>query len=103
MAYGFGTWDASGNYSNNGLIPVNILGYFRIDENILNATFNFSIPAGFTLRFVVMPDSSTDGVGDNRRRIYVSGNSIIVEPAPNNVSGTDRFPLNAMYIMGYIS
>jgi len=101
MAFGFGTWDANGNYNNTGLVPVNILGYYRIGENTLNASYAFSVPAGYSLKFLVMPDSSSDGTGDNRRRIYVSGNSVIVEPAANNVSGTDRFPLNAMYIMGY--
>ncbi|WP_261666987.1 hypothetical protein [Erwinia mallotivora] len=101
MAWGFGTWDASGNYNNTGLLVVNILGYYRIDENTLNATYAFTVPAGYSLHFLVMPDSSTDGTGDNRRRIYVSGSNVIVEPAANNVSGTDRFPLNAMYIMGY--
>ncbi len=102
MSYGFATWDGSGNYNNNGLQAVNVVGYVRIDENTLNATFTFNLPTGTSLRFLVMPDSSTDGTGDNRRRIYVSGNAVVVEPAPNNVAGTDRFPLNAMFIMGYV-
>lgn len=101
MAWGFGTWSSSGVYNNTGLQVVNVLGYYRIDENTLNATYSFTVPTGYSLRFLAMPDSSTDGTGDNRRRIYVSGSSVIVEPAANNVSGTDRFPLNAMYIMGY--
>lgn len=101
MAWGFGTWDANGVDNNTGLVPVNALGYYRIAENVLNATYSFTVPSGRTLKFIAMPDSNTDGTGNNRRRIYVSGNNVIVEPAANNVSGVDRFPLNAMYILGY--
>ncbi|QXG07659.1 hypothetical protein [Erwinia phage Snitter] len=99
--FGFGTWDGNGNYNNTGLVPVNVLGYVQIPEGVTSASYAFNVPSGYSLAFVVMPNSNTDGTGDNRRRIYVSGNQVIVQPAPNNVSGTDRYPLNQMFILGY--
>jgi len=101
MAWGFGTWDGSGVYNNTGLQPVNVLGYVQIGDGVLDATYAFNVPAGNSLRFIVIPDSSQDGTGNNRRQIFVSGNSVVVQAAPNNVAGPDRFPTYPLYIIGY--
>ena len=101
MAWGFGTWDKNGVDNNTGLVAVNIISVVRIEEGVMNASYSFDVPSGFSLDFVVMPDSTQSGAGDNWRRIHVSGNSIIVEPSGDNVAGNDRFPRSAMFIMGY--
>jgi len=101
MAYGFGTWDGNGVYNNTGLQPVNVLGYVSVADGVLSASFAFNVPAGNTLRFIVVPNSNQDGTGNNRRQIFVSGNSVVIQAAPNNVSGPDRFPTYAIYIIGY--
>lgn len=102
MGWGIGTWDGAGNPTNKGLVAVNVVGYVSVAAGVLNATYGFNVPAGRTLRFLVAPNDNTDGTGDNRRIITVSGNNIVIGPAPNNVSGADRFPLNALFIIGYI-
>lgn len=98
--FGFGTWDGNGVYNNTGLVPVNVVGYQQLADGQLNATIGFNVPAGYSLRFIAIPLGNING-GDNRRQIYVSGNSVVSVSAPNNVAGPDRFPSLPLFIIGY--
>jgi hypothetical protein len=100
--FGFGTWDDNGVYNNYGIQPVNVIGYQYLDNLQLSATLYFNVPSGRSLRFIVIPVGNFDGTGSNRRQIYVSGNSVISNPAPNNVAGPDRFPNSPIFILGYV-
>lgn len=82
MAYGFGTWDASGVDNNTGLVKINALGVMPIDAT---SSYNqaFSLPAGYSLDYLFQ--ASGDRSGNGRKKIYVSGSNIVV----GQVSGSD--------------
>lgn len=80
MGYGLGTWDASGVDNNTGLVKINSLAVLQA-SNATAGTFTYSLPAGYTMDFLVQPA----GVYTGRRRIAVSGSSLVL----SNVSDTD--------------
>lgn len=82
MAYGFGTWDASGVDNNTGLVKINALGVMPIDATS-NYNQAFSLPAGYSLDYLFQ--ASGDRSGNGRKKIYVSGSNIVV----GQVSGSD--------------
>lgn len=82
MAYGFGTWDASGVDNNTGLVKINALGAMPIDATS-NYNQAFSLPAGYSLDYLFQ--ASGDRSGNGRKKIYVSGSNIVV----GQVSGSD--------------
>ncbi|KOA70445.1 hypothetical protein [Pantoea sp. CFSAN033090] len=82
MAYGFGTWDASGLDNNTGLVKINALGVMPIDATS-NYNQAFSLPAGYSLDYLFQ--ASGDRSGNGRKKIYVSGSNIVV----GQVSGSD--------------
>lgn len=82
MAYGFGTWDASGTDNNTGLVKINALGVMSIDATS-NYNQAFSLPSGYSLDYLFQ--ASADRSGNGRKKIYTSGASILV----SQVSGSD--------------
>lgn len=80
MAYGFGTWDANGVDNNTGLVKINALATLQADTNTAG-TFSYALPSGYTLDFLIQPAGQYTG----RRRISVSGNSLVL----SNVADTD--------------
>ncbi|WIL43123.1 hypothetical protein QPJ96_06105 [Pantoea agglomerans] len=82
MAYGFGTWDASGADNNTGLVKINSLGVISIDATS-NYSQAFSLPSGYSLDYLFQ--ASGDRNGNGRKKIYVSGSNVLV----SQVSGSD--------------
>lgn len=80
MAWGFATWDANGVDNNTGLVKINALATIQA-SNTTAGTFSYSVPAGYSLDFLVQPAGQYTG----RRRIQVSGGNIIL----TNVADTD--------------
>lgn len=89
MAYGFGTWDASGVDNNTGLVKVNALGVMAIDATS-NYSQPFAVPAGYTLDYLFQP--SGDRNGNGRKKIYVSGGSIVVSQVGSGDYSEGTFP-----------
>lgn len=89
MAYGFGTWDANSVDNNTGLVKINSLGVMAIDATS-NYSQAFSVPAGYTLDYLFQ--ASADRTGTGRKRIYVSGNSIVVAQVSSTDFSGDSFP-----------
>ena len=75
MAYGFGTWDASGVDNNTGLVKINALGTLSIDATS-NYNQAFALPSGYTLDFLFQPNGDRSGSG--RKRITATGSTIQV-------------------------
>lgn len=84
MAYGFGTWDANGVDNNTGLVRINALGVMAIDQ-ISNYNQSFSLPSGYSLDFLFQPTG--DRSGNGRKRIYISGPSVVVSQVNSNDYG----------------
>ena len=80
MGWGFGTWDANGADNNTGLVRINALATLQAG-NGTTGTFSFALPSGYTLDFLVQPG----GLATGRRRIAVSGNTLVL----SNVGDTD--------------
>lgn len=89
MAYGFGTWDANGVDNNTGLVKINALGTLVIDATS-NYSQSFSLPAGYTLDFLFQP--SGDRSGSGRKRISVSGSSILVAQIDSGDYSNGTYP-----------
>ncbi|MGC0872644.1 hypothetical protein WKG92_07075 [Pantoea agglomerans] len=89
MAYGFGTWDASGVDNNTGLVKINALGVMPIDATS-NYNQAFSLPAGYSLDYLFQ--ASGDRSGNGRKKIYVSGANMIVTQVASSDFSTGTFP-----------
>lgn len=87
MGWGFATWDANGVDNNTGLVKINSLGVFQADSNTAG-TYNFTLPSGYTLAFLVQPA----GVFSGRRRITVSGGSITLANVADNDYSAGTYP-----------
>lgn len=89
MAYGFGTWDASGVDNNTGLVKVNALGVMSIDATS-NYSQAFSLPSGYSLDYLFQPNGDRNGTG--RKKIYVSGASMVVSQVGSSDYSAGTFP-----------
>ena len=89
MAYGFGTWDASGVDNNTGLVKINALGVMPIDATN-NYNQPFSLPAGYSLDYLFQ--ASGDRSGNGRKKIYVSGANMVVTQVASSDFSTGTFP-----------
>jgi len=91
MAYGFGTWDASGVDNNTGLVKINALATLQADTNTAG-TFSYSLPSGYTLDLLIQPAGQYTG----RRRILVSGNSLLLTNVGDTDYSSGTYPRYAM-------
>lgn len=89
MAYGFGTWDASGVDNNTGLVKINALGVMSIDATS-NYNQAFSLPSGYSLDYLFQPNGDRNGTG--RKKIYASGASIVVSQVASSDYSSGTFP-----------
>lgn len=89
MAYGFGTWDANGVDNNTGLVKVNSLGVMSIDA-VSNYNQAYSVPNGYSLDYLFQ--ASADRSGNGRKKIYISGASVIVAQVDSSDYSTGTFP-----------
>lgn len=89
MAYGFGTWDASGVDNNTGLVKINALGVIPIDATS-NYNQAFSLPAGYSLDYLFQ--ASGDRSGNGRKKIYASGSNIVVGQVSSSDYSAGTFP-----------
>lgn len=89
MAYGFATWDANGVDNNTGLVKINALGVISIDA-ASNYSQAFSLPSGYSLDFLFQPSGDRNGSG--RKRIYVSGSSILVAQVNSSDYSNGTYP-----------
>lgn len=89
MAYGFGTWDASGVDNNTGLVKVNALGVMSIDATS-NYSQAFSLPSGYSLDYLFQPNGDRNGTG--RKKIYAIGASMVVSQVASSDYSAGTFP-----------
>jgi hypothetical protein len=89
MAYGFATWDANGVDNNTGLVKINALGVISIDATS-NYSQAFSLPSGYSLDFLFQPSGDRNGSG--RKRIYISGSSILVAQVNSSDYSNGTYP-----------
>lgn len=88
MAWGFGTWDANGVDNNTGLVKINALGSLTISDGT-TGTFNFALPTGYTMDFLVQAGGDTQ---TGRRRIAVSGSSLVISLADSGDYSAGTYP-----------
>lgn len=96
--YGVQTWDANGVVSNYGIKPVSVIGYNELAKNQQVASFTYVVPVGCKLNFYQV--NNVENYDSNmRRRVYVSGNKIIVEAINDTTFGADTFPAVRSFII----
>lgn len=92
MAYGVQTWNASGVKNNYGIKPVSVAGYMKLALSQKTGTYTVSsVPSGFKLNYYHVPNNTENQTGVGRRRIRVSGNSIIVSSAGDTEFSSETF------------
>lgn len=91
MAWGFATYDANGADNNTGLVKINSLTTLQAGADTAG-TFNYAVPAGYSLAFLVQPAGQFTG----RRRIQISGGSVILSNVADNDYSTGTYPRYAM-------
>lgn len=87
MAWGFGTWDANGVDNNTGLVKINSIGVLTVAASV-TGSYAFTVPSGYKLDFLIQPGGSADG----RRKITVSGSSVIISSASSDDYSTGTYP-----------
>lgn len=97
-AYGVQTWGADGALNNYGIKPVSVIGYNELAKNQQAGSFTYVVPAGCKLNFFQV-NNVQDYDSDMRRRVYVSGNKIIVEAVSQSTYGADTFPAVKSFII----
>lgn len=87
MAWGFATWDANGVDNNTGLVKINALATLQAN-NTLTGTFSYPLPSGYSLAYLVQAGGQATG----RRKIQVSGNSLILTNVGDSDFSADTYP-----------
>lgn len=101
MQYGLETFDKNGVSNNTGwFISSGKLIY--LDVGVTNAVYTFEERQSMQLKFIYLSymnmASSSNG---QYRKVYVSNNSIIVEPANKPTAGFGSFLATGAYILAY--
>lgn len=96
--FGFATWDANGVDNNTGFVKVNSLGSVYVAQGS-GGTYGFNVPPGYRLDFMVQ-QTGQSGYG-NRKRIYVSGSSIVVSVVDRNYYDADSYPFVDFVILAF--
>lgn len=99
MAYGFGTWDANGVDNNTGLVRINALGAMSIDGTS-NYNNSFPLPAGYILDYLFQPNGAAVN-NTGRKRISVSGSSILVTQVSDSDYSNGTFPTVPGFILAF--
>ncbi|EMM7215826.1 hypothetical protein IM284_22645 [Enterobacter cloacae complex sp. P12RS] len=97
MAYGVQTWDGLGRPNNYGIKPVSVVGRIQLAYTQNSGSWDFTVPPGYKVGFVVSLDQGTTSVG---RHIEATGNTINVTPA--NSSGIGNYPSSACELVVFM-
>lgn len=100
MAWGFQSWDAAGNPNNYGIVPISVAGVIRLTAGQQSGAYPFTVSPGYAIQFTVGFTPSTYNAA--RRRISVSGNSIVIAAAPNDSLGGDVYQADAADVIVYV-
>lgn len=98
--WGFGTWDKSGKLNNKGLLPTLILGFAQLASGNVSASYNYSVPDGYSLNvgFISLGDDDYSV----RRAINISGGSVSVS-STSQASGDNIYPGSSCVLIFYVS
>lgn len=96
--FGFATWDENGVDNNTGFVKVNALGSIFVAAGG-GGSYSFNVPPGYSLDFMVQQVGQPGY--DNRKKIYVSGNSIVVGVVSNDYYGADSYPFVDFVILAF--
>jgi len=99
--YGIQTWDANGVQNNFGIKPVSVISYNELAKNQQSGTFTYPVPTGCKLNFFHV-NNVQDYDSNMKRRVYVSGNRIIVEAVSESTYGADIFPAVRSFIIAVV-
>ncbi|WP_182928643.1 hypothetical protein [Klebsiella sp. WP3-W18-ESBL-02] len=94
MSWGVQTWDANGVPNNYGIKPVSVYGTILLSDGQKTGSWSITVPAGLRLNYYHVANTSETsnvGLGNGRRRITVSGNSIIVSSAGDTEYAADTY------------
>lgn len=100
MAWGFQSWDANGKPNNYGIVPISVAGVFKLTSGQQSGSYSYSVPDGYALQFAVgfTPANYTA----KRRRINISGNSIVITSAADSSMGGDVYQADVADVIVYM-
>lgn len=98
MSYGFGTWDASGNDNNTGLVKINAVAVWVVSATQTGSQ-SYPVPAGYSLDVLFQPGGEV--VGSGRRRISVSGGQVTISAVGDGDFSDGTIPNYAGTILIY--
>lgn len=84
MAWGVQTWDANGKPNNYGIKPVSVYGTQILANGQKSGAWTVPVPSGLRLNYYHVAnasETSSAGLGNGRRKVTVSGNTISVSSA----------------------
>lgn len=102
MAWGVKTWDKNGKPNNYGIKPVSVYGSQLLANGQKSGTWTVPVPAGLRLNFYHVlnnSDTSSGGMGNGRRRITVSGNTVTVSGAGDNEFSANTFQAGRAFLI----
>lgn len=100
MAWGFQSWDGNGNPNNYGIVPVSVAGVIRLAAGQQSGSYAFTVSPGYAIQFTVGFTPNTYNAA--RRRIYISGASIIIDAAANGSLGGDVYQADVADVIVYV-
>ncbi|WP_239497171.1 hypothetical protein [Franconibacter helveticus] len=81
--FGFASWTENHVPNNYGIKPVSVITTIPLAEGVNSGSWSFSVPAGYKLGFIFVPNVGFAYIS-GRRVISVVGNSIVMSPGTND-------------------
>lgn len=101
MRYGLETFDKNGISNNTGLF-ISSGKLIYLGEGVDRAVFPFKVRDGMQLKFIYLSFINKSNLGYKKyRKIYVSNNSIVVEPAERPYWTYHQCSATGAYILVY--